>query len=109
MRTLKQTTELQKNMMKEMNIESVDDMIDEIQETKIAQEEFSDAIQKNYEVEVDEADLDEGKEFYLFLELEQLDYDMRVQMDAKELSVPSKQIQSKKEKDEKDLEDFVVK
>ncbi len=66
MRTLKQTTDLQKNMMKEMNIESVDDMIDEIQEAKIAHEEFSDAIQKNYEVEVDEADLDEGNHFVLF-------------------------------------------
>jgi hypothetical protein len=100
MRTLKQTTDVQKDLMKEMNIDNVDDMIDQMQEIKYAQEEFSDAIQKNYEVEVDEADLDE--------ELEQLDYDMRVQLDAKELTVPSKKVLTKKEVDEKDLEDFVV-
>jgi len=86
--------------MKEMNLDNMDDMIDQMQEIKYAQEEFSDAIQKNYEVEVDEADLDE--------ELEQLDYEMRVQLDAKELTVPSKKVLSKKEADEKELEDFVV-
>ena len=34
---------------------------------------------------------------------------MRVQMDSKELNVPDKRIPTKKEKDEKDLEEFVVK
>lgn len=97
---MKQTTDVQKDLMKEMNLDNMDDMIDQMQEIKYAQEEFSDAIQKNYEVEVDEADLDE--------ELEQLDYEMRVQLDAKELTVPSKKVLSKKEADEKELEDFVV-
>jgi len=46
--------------MKEMNIETLDDIVDEIQEIKLAHEEFTDAIAKNYEVEVDEAELDEG-------------------------------------------------
>lgn len=97
---MKQTTDVQKDLMKEMNLDNMDDMIDQMQEIKYAQEEFSDAIQKNYEIEVDEADLDE--------ELEQLDYEMRVQLDAKELTVPSKKVLSKKEADEKELEDFVV-
>ncbi len=47
-------------MMKEMNIETVDDMIDEMNENKILHEEFSDAIQKNYEVDINEDELDEG-------------------------------------------------
>jgi hypothetical protein len=33
---------------------------------------------------------------------------MRFEMDAKSLTVPNKRVQSKKEIDEKDLEDFVV-
>lgn len=109
MKTLKQTNDLQRVMMKEMNFESVDDMIDEIQEAKIAHEEFQDAIQKNYDVEVNEDELDQGMYFYLNLELEQLDYDMRVELNSKELNVPDKKIPTKKEKDEKDLEEFIVK
>jgi hypothetical protein len=60
MSTLKQSNDLQKQMMKEMNIETVDDMIDEMNENKILHEEFSDAIQKNYEVDINEDELDEG-------------------------------------------------
>ena len=68
MRTLKQTSDVQRDLMREMNIDTMDDMLDEMQEIKIAQEEFTDAIQKNYEVEVDEADLDEGKNIFEFIE-----------------------------------------
>ena len=68
MRTLKQTSDVQRDLMREMNIDTMDDMLDEMQEIKIAQEEFTDAIQKNYEVEVDEADLDEGKNIFEFID-----------------------------------------
>lgn len=61
MRTLKQSNDLQRQLMKEMNIETVDDMIEEMQETKILQEEFSDAIKNNYEIDLDETELDEGE------------------------------------------------
>jgi hypothetical protein len=60
MKTLKQSYDLQKVMMKEMNFDTLDDMVDELQEAKIAHEEFSDAIQKNYDVEVNEDELDQG-------------------------------------------------
>jgi hypothetical protein len=60
MRTLKQTNDIQKDLMREMNIDSVDDMIDQMQEIQIIQEEFSDAIQRNYEIDVDESELDQG-------------------------------------------------
>ena len=86
--------------MKEMNIDTVDDMIDEMHEIKYNQEEFTEAVQKNYDVEVNEEELDE--------ELEQLDFDMRVELDSKELKVPDNKIPSRREVDEKDLEKFVV-
>lgn len=57
---LKQTNDMQKIMMKEMNVETVDDMIDEMQEAKYVQEEFSDAIQRNYDIDIEESELDEG-------------------------------------------------
>ena len=59
-RILKQTNDVQKQMMKEMNVDTVDDMIDEMQEAKVMQEEFSDAITRNYEIDIDESELDEG-------------------------------------------------
>ena len=65
-RILKQTNDMQKQMMREMNVDTVDDMIDEMQEAKIIQEEFQDAIQKNYEIDVDESELDEGNIIFRF-------------------------------------------
>lgn len=100
MRTLKQTNDLQKDIMKEMNVETIDDMMDEMEENKFLQEEFSDAIQRNYDVDVDEAELDD--------ELEQLDYEMKIELDNDKLNVPNKKVMSKKEMDEKNLEEFMV-
>jgi hypothetical protein len=57
---LKQTNDMQKQMMKEMNVETVDDMIDEMQEAKMIQEEFSDSIQRNYDIDLEESELDDG-------------------------------------------------
>ena len=41
--------------MREMNLEAVDNLFDEMQEVKYTQDEFTDAMSKNYEIEVDEA------------------------------------------------------
>jgi hypothetical protein len=48
-------------MMKEFNIDSIDDMVDEMQEMKYLSEEFADAITRNYEVDLDDNELDNGK------------------------------------------------
>ena len=45
--------------------------------------------------------------FYLILELDELDYQMKVELDSNELSVPKNRIISKKEKDEKELNEFI--
>jgi hypothetical protein len=66
-RILKQTNDMQKQMMKEMNVETVDDMIDEMHEAKYIQEEFTEAMQRNYDVEVEESELDQGIYFHLFI------------------------------------------
>jgi hypothetical protein len=59
-RTLKTTNQVQKELMKDMNIETIDDMVDELQEMQYMTEEFSDAIQRNYEVDLDDEDLNRG-------------------------------------------------
>lgn len=42
------------------------------------------------------------------LELEQLDFDMKIELDGKNINVPEKKVSTEKEKDEKALLDFIV-
>jgi hypothetical protein len=58
---LKATNELQKDLMKEFNMDTIDDMVDEMQDMKYLTDEFADAIQRNYEVDIDDEELDNGK------------------------------------------------
>jgi hypothetical protein len=101
MRTIKQTNDMQKQLMSEMNVDTIDDMVDEMREMKFMHEEFQEAMNRNYEIDVDDSELDD--------ELEQLDYEMKIDLDAKQLCVPNKRIVSQKEQDERELEDLVHK
>jgi hypothetical protein len=47
-------------MMKEFNVDSIDDMVDEMQEMKYLTEEFAESIQRNYEVDLDDDEMDIG-------------------------------------------------
>jgi hypothetical protein len=42
-----------------------------------------------------------------FVELDELDYQMKVELDSKELTAPNKRIVSKREEDEKELENMI--
>ena len=97
---------VQKELMKDMNIDTVDDMIDEMQEMQYLTEEFSEAIQRNYEIDIDDEELNQGINKFI-LELDEIDREMKIELDTKALTVPNKRLISKKEQDEKELEEII--
>jgi len=99
MNTLKTTVNVQKDMMQNMNADSVYDLMDDMKEMQEDQAEINEAFSRNYEIDVGDEELD--------AELDQLDYEMRVELDAKDLTVPNKKVFSQKEKDEKELEEMM--
>ena len=81
MQTMKATVDMQKNMMHAMGgIDSMYDVMDDMQEIKEQQEEFNDEMQRNFDIDVDDTDLNE--------EIDELDYQMRMEMDNQGMQVP---------------------
>ena len=81
MQTMKATTQMQKNMMHAMGgIDSMYDVMDDMQEIKEQQEEFNEEMQRNFDIDVDDADLND--------EIDELDYQMRMEMDNQGMQVP---------------------
>ncbi len=99
MNTMKQTVDVQKNMMKNMNVDTMYDMMDDMKDIQDQQEEMNEAMSTNYEVEVGDDELD--------AELDELDYQMRDEMNTKEMNVPDRHVLSKKDADEKELNDLL--
>ena len=81
MQTMKSTVQMQKDMMHSMGgIDSMYDVMDDMQEIKEQQEEFNDEMQRNLDIDVDDADLND--------EIDELDYQMRMEMDNQGMQVP---------------------
>ena len=81
MQTMKATVQMQKDMMHAMGgIDSMYDVMDDMQEIKEQQEEFNDEMQRNFDIDVDDADLND--------EIDELDYQMRMEMDNQGMQVP---------------------
>ena len=81
MQTMKATVQMQKDMMHAMGgIDSMYDVMDDMQEIKDQQEEFNDEMQRNFDIDVDDADLND--------EIDELDYQMRMEMDNQGMQVP---------------------
>ena len=81
MQTMKATVQMQKDMMHAMGgIDSMYDVMDDMQEIKEQQEEFNDEMQRNFDIDVDDADLND--------EIDELDYQMRMEMDNQGMNVP---------------------
>ena len=81
MQTMKATTQMQKDMLHAMGgIDSMYDVMDDMAEIKEQQEEFNDEMQRNFDVDVDDADLND--------EIDELDYQMRMEMDNQGMQVP---------------------
>ncbi len=96
---MKQTVDVQKDMMKNMSIDQIQDLMDDMRDLQEDQEEINEAFTRNYEVDVEDGELD--------AELDELDYQMRFELDTKDLTVPNKRVATKKEADEKELEDML--
>ena len=87
MQTMKATVQTQKNMMHAMGgIDSMYDVMDDMAEIKEQQEEFNDEMQRNFDVDVDDADLND--------EIDELDYQMRMEMDNQGMQVPGEMNQN---------------
>ena len=87
MQTMKATVQTQKNMMHAMGgIDSMYDVMDDMAEIKEQQEEFNDEMQRNFDVDVDDADLND--------EIDELDYQMRMEMDKQGMQVPGEMNQN---------------
>ena len=81
MQTMKSTVQMQKDMMHAMGgVDSMYDVMDDMQEIKDQQEEFNDEMQRNFDIDVDDADLND--------EIDELDYQMRMEMDNQGMQVP---------------------
>lgn len=79
--TMKATVDTQKAMMHAMGgVDSMYDIMDDMQEIKDQQEEFNEEMQRNYDVDVGDAELNE--------EIDELDYQMRMEMDGQNMQVP---------------------
>lgn len=57
---MKDTVDTQKQMMREVNVDDVQDLMDEMNYIKEDQEEMNEAIARTYDVEVNDEELDAG-------------------------------------------------
>lgn len=57
---MKDTVDTQKQLMKENNIDSIHDLMDDMHYLREDQEEINDAIARTYDVEVNDEELDAG-------------------------------------------------
>ena len=81
MQTMKEAIQMQKDMLNSMGgIDLMYDVMDDMQEIKEQQEEFNDEMQRNFDIDVDDTDLND--------EIDELDYQMRTKMDNQGMQVP---------------------
>ena len=99
MQVMKETVQVQKDTLHSMGgIDSMYDVMDDMQEIKEEQQEINEEFQRNYDVDVGDEELD--------AELDDLDYQMRLEMDNDGLKAPGDQIGGGQIKsDEAELED----
>ena len=81
MQTMKSTVQTQKNMLHAIgSIDSMYDVMDDMAEIKEQQEEYNNELQRNLDVDIDDTDLND--------EIDELDYQMRMEMDNQGMQVP---------------------
>ena len=100
MQVMKDTVQLQKDTLHSMGgIDSMYDVMDDMQEIREEQQELNEEFQRNYDVDVGDEELD--------AELDDLDYQMRLEMDNDGLKAPNDLVggQQVKNSDEAELEE----
>lgn len=96
-KTMKETGDAQKSLMNQMNIDSMWDIAMNMREMQDDMEEMNEVFQESYKVDVDDDLLD--------AELDELDFNMKDNFNPAQLSAKNQKVLSKKEIDEKQLED----
>lgn len=98
MRVMKNTVQVQKDTLHQMGgIDKMYDIMDDMQDMKEEQQELNEEFQRNYDVDVGDEELD--------AELDDLDYQMRIEMDNDGLKAPDNEVV--KDSGEKELEDML--
>ena len=98
LQVMQQTVQVQKDTMHAMGgIDKMYDVIDDMNELKEQQQEMNEEFQRNYDVDVGDEELD--------AELEEIDFQMRVDMDNDGLKAPNEQVRDMKNYDELALEE----
>jgi hypothetical protein len=99
-KTMQESNQIQKNLMKEMNAETMMDIAFDMKEMQDNMNEINEVFQESYKVDLDDADLD--------AELDELDFENQDKnFNMENLMAPNKKVLSKKEQDEKKLEDEI--
>lgn len=100
-KTIKESSDCQKNLMKEMNSDTMFDIALDMREMKDDLEDMNNVFMDSYKVDVDEGELD--------AELDELDFENKdTNFNVDNLTAPNKKVLSKKEIDEKKLEDELL-
>ena len=100
MQVMKDTVQVQKDTLHSMGgIEGMYDVMDDMAEIREEQQDLNEEFQRNYDVDVGDEELD--------AELDDLDYQMRMDMDNDGLKAPNEQVGGEqiKNSDEAELED----
>jgi hypothetical protein len=63
MNVMKDTLGVQKNIMKDMNVDNVYDLLDDMREMQFEQDEINEAFTRNYEIDVGDDELDAGNKY----------------------------------------------
>ena len=100
MKSMQDSSNIQKNLMKEMNADSMFDIAQDMREMQEDMEEINELFTESYKVDVDEGELD--------AELDELDFNMKDDFNPLSLNQPNQKLLSKKEMDEKRLEDELI-
>lgn len=100
-RTMQEANNAQKSMMKEMNADDMFDIAMDMRDMKDEMDEMNEVFQETYRVDVEDDELD--------AELDELQFnDKDNNFDVDVLTAPNKKILSKKEADEKKLEEDLL-
>lgn len=100
MQVMKDTVQVQKDTLHSMGgIDGMYDVMDDMAEIREEQQDLNEEFQRNYDVDVGDEELD--------AELDDLDYQMRLEMDNDGLKAPNEQVGGKqiKNSDEAELEE----
>ena len=100
MNTIKESSNHQKTLMKDMNADTMWDIAQDMREMQDDMNEVNEIFTESYRVDVDETELD--------AELDELNFNMKDDFNPIGLNNPNQKLLNKKEMDEKALEDELI-